>query len=176
MKLIKHFITITRHRHKVMWYCLRSGLIWQGLCHDLSKYSFTEFFRGVKYYQGTYSPHHNERQAKGYSDGWMHHKGRNKHHAEYWIDMDLKLGKYMPVEMPNKYIAESICDRIAASKIYNKKKYTKMDPLNYFINEGDRIPMHPKTREKFMYILKFYSENGEKKTFKYLKKFKKERY
>lgn len=42
---IKHFMTITRHRHKVMYHCLRCGILWQGMRHDLSKYSPTEFYR-----------------------------------------------------------------------------------------------------------------------------------
>ena len=47
-----HLKTITHHRHLVMRGCFRMGLIWQGLTHDLSKYSPTEFFAGVRYFQG----------------------------------------------------------------------------------------------------------------------------
>ena len=38
-----HLSTITRHRHKVIAHCARAGILWQGLRHDLSKYSPTEF-------------------------------------------------------------------------------------------------------------------------------------
>ena len=48
-----HLKTITHHRHLVMRGCFRMGLIWQGLTHDLSKYSPTEFFAGVRYFQGS---------------------------------------------------------------------------------------------------------------------------
>ena len=41
---------------------------------------------GAKYYQGNRSPNEIERREKGYSAAWLHHKGRNKHHLEYWID------------------------------------------------------------------------------------------
>ena len=51
-----HLKTITHHRHLVMRGCFRMGLIWQGLTHDLSKYSPTEFFAGVRYFQGSRSP------------------------------------------------------------------------------------------------------------------------
>ena len=55
-KLIGHFRTITKHRHAVIRNCRRAGILWQGLRHDLSKYSPTEFIPGVKYYVGTHSP------------------------------------------------------------------------------------------------------------------------
>ena len=80
----KHFCTITRHRWKVCSHCFRVGLYWRGLTHDLSKYSPTEFWTGAKYYQGTRSPNSYERELYGYSAAWMHHKGRNRHHYEYW--------------------------------------------------------------------------------------------
>ena len=170
MHIIKHFITITKHRHKVIHYCFRCGLYKQGLLHDLSKYGLTEFINGARYYEGVRSPHYNERKAKGYSEAWMHHKGRNKHHFEYWNDYDLKLGHYTSVDMPNRYLAESICDRIAASKNYNKKNFTPMFVLDYFLNSTDKSIMHPNTSKRMEFILRYYVKNGEKMTFKYIKK------
>ena len=98
--ILGHFKTITHHRHLVLRGCFRVGLYWQGLCHDLSKYSPTEFWTGVRYYQGTRSPNAAEREEKGYSEAWMHHKGRNRHHFEYWTDLNMKTGRYEPVPMP----------------------------------------------------------------------------
>ena len=167
---IKHFITITKHRHMVMLYCFKCGLYKQGLLHDLSKYGFTEFWRGAKYYSGNYSPNQNERIETGYSVAWMHHKGRNKHHVEYWTDVDVKSKQYVCVRVPNRYIAESMCDRIAASKVYNKKKFTPQDVKNYFSFEGPFLPMHEEVRETFNFLMDYYIENGEKALFKYMKK------
>ena len=82
-----HFSTITRHRNLVRKHCFQIGLYWQGLTHDLSKYSPEEFWTGVRYYQGNRSPNAAERETVGYSRAWLHHKGRNKHHYEYWIDI-----------------------------------------------------------------------------------------
>lgn len=135
MHIFKHFRTITKHRHLVCRLCFKTGLYKQGLTHDLSKYSFIEFFNGAKYYQGTHSPNHNERLDKGYSEAWMHHKGRNKHHVEYWVDVNYKTNRYEAVDMPRRYLAESVCDRIAASKIYKGKKYTRNCPIDYFYKE-----------------------------------------
>ena len=86
MKWIEHFQTITQHKLTVMQYCFAVGLYRQAILHDLSKYSPTEFLIGAKYYQGNRSPNNAEREAKGYSSAWLHHKGRNKHHFEYWLD------------------------------------------------------------------------------------------
>ena len=81
-----HLSTINNHKRMVMEYCFRVGLYKQGLLHDLSKYCPQEFIPGVIYYQGDRSPNNAQREALGYSDAWLHHKGHNKHHYEYWID------------------------------------------------------------------------------------------
>lgn len=112
-----HLRTITKHRHKVIWHCFKAGIFRQGLMHDLSKYSPCEFFKGVRYYQGTRSPNEAEREDIGYSTAWIHHKGRNPHHFEYWTDYNLKTKQVEPVPMPRRYIIEMFCDRVAASKI-----------------------------------------------------------
>lgn len=117
----KHFKTITHHRRLVRRGCFRVGLYWQGLTHDLSKYSPTEFWTGVRYYQGNRSPNTAEREDKGYSEAWMHHKGRNKHHFEYWTDINPATRQYEPVEMPRRYLAEMVMDRIAACKTYQAR-------------------------------------------------------
>lgn len=153
----------------VMRYCFKCGLIKQGLLHDLSKYSRIEFWNGARYYQGIKSPHPAERIVKGYSDAWMHHKGRNKHHAEYWLDYNIALNKYAPVKMPAKYLAESICDRIAASKTYNKKTYNQGFPLDYFLNHEQTMIIHEETKKEMEFLLTYLKDNGQKKLFKYIK-------
>ena len=82
MKFLNHFNTITKHRHQVIKHCFKAGIGFQGLFHDLSKYTFTEFRIGAKYYMGYKSPNDVERMEKGFSSAWMHHQGRNKHHFE----------------------------------------------------------------------------------------------
>lgn len=173
MKMISHFITITRHRHLVMRYCFRLGLFKQGLLHDLSKYSPLEFFNGAKYYQGIESPHYKERAAKGFSEAWMHHKGRNKHHSEYWVDYDMASGTYVSIEMPAKYLAEMVCDRLAASYNYHRHDYNQNMPLEYFLKgkaKDKDMVMHEKTREQLEFLLRYYADNGKKKLFSYMRK------
>ena len=168
---IKHFIVITRHRHKVMRYCFRCGLYRQGLLHDLSKYGFKEFWLGAKYYVGTKSPHYKERLAKGYSEGWMHHKGRNMHHGEYWVDVDPVTKVYAPVKMPDCYLAESLCDRIAASENYNRQNFDRKMVLDYYLNTSlKHEPLHEESKKKLQELIELYVEKGKKAVFKYIKK------
>ena len=168
----KHFCTITKHRWKVRSGCFRVGLYWRGLVHDLSKYSPSEFISGAKYYQGTRSPNSRERELVGYSTAWMHHKGRNKHHFEYWTDLDPKTRTYQPVEMPRKFFIEMIMDRIAACKIYHGKDYRDGDALAYFLGSSESretSAMHPQTKEELIYVLTMLRDRGEKETFRYLR-------
>ena len=145
------------------------GLYWQGLTHDLSKYTPAEFWVGAKYFQGNRSPNSAERDEKGYSESWMHHKGRNKHHWEYWTDLNLQLGHYAPVPMPRKYLVEMVMDRIAACKVYQGKAYTDGSALVYLLKGGERIRMHQQTQRELEYILTMLRDAGEAKTFAYLK-------
>ncbi len=167
--LIKHFNTITKHRHKVILHCFKCGIGFQGLFHDLTKYSLAEFVPGVRYYQGNRSPNEKEREELGYSLAWMHHKGRNRHHFEYWNDFDIKTKLYMPVKMPLRFVKEMFCDRIAASKIYKAEKYKNSDPLEYFTVGNAASKMHPETAALLKSWLLMLSESGEKETFTYLR-------
>ena len=171
-KLYGHFKTITHHRHMVIKHCFYAGILFQGLFHDLSKYSPTEFIVGVKHYLGDRSPNEGEREDYGYSLAWMHHKGRNKHHFEYWTDYDPVTKKIMPVKMPVRYVKEMFCDRMAASKTYLKDKYTDASPLEYFIKGNTAKRMHPETAELLQKLLTMLRDKGEKKTFAYIRHLK----
>jgi hypothetical protein len=168
-RTIGHFKTITKHRHQVIKHCVKAGIPIQGLQHDLSKYTFSEFFPGVRYYSGEKSPNEGEREEYGYSKAWLHHKGRNKHHFEYWTDYNIKTRKVEPIKMPKKYVVEMFCDRLAACKIYNKDKYTPSDALNYFNKRKTERFIHPQTSEELEYLLEMVAEKGEDETFRYIR-------
>ena len=169
---IKHFITITKHRNEVIRLCFKAGIGFQGLFHDLSKYSPTEFIPGAKYYMGDQSPNNGERNAKGYSLAWMHHKGRNKHHFEFWYDYEMATKKLVPMDMPDRYIKEMFCDRVAASKTYNKLNYTQESPLLYLTRSSAREKMTEKTYKKLLFLLKMLAEKGEKETLSFMRRTK----
>ncbi|MGN1081073.1 MAG: DUF5662 family protein [Acutalibacteraceae bacterium] len=166
---LKHFATITKHRHKVIKYCAKAGILLQGLRHDLSKYSPSEFVNGARYYVGTKSPNTAERKIKGYSQAWLHHKGRNKHHFEYWTDYNPVYHKVMPVKMPLRFVIEMFCDRVAAGAVYKGEDYTQAYPLEYFENGREHRFIHPETSALLEKLLVMLAEKGEDETFSYIK-------
>ena len=154
-----------------MRYCFRIGLYKQGLLHDLSKYSPTEFLVGCKYYQGTRSPNNAEREDIGVSMSWLHHKGRNRHDFEYWVDYSLD-GEHviMGTKMPRKYVAEMIMDRISASRTYLGEAYTDQAPLAYFLKSKEKLWfIHPETKRDLEALLRILADHGEKKTLHYIR-------
>ena len=169
MKLFAHFRTITGHRFCVMRHCFKAGILWQGLWHDMSKYSPIEFLAGVKYYQGNRSPNEREREVYGYSLAWMHHKGRNRHHFEYWTDLNPATKRYEPVEMPLRFVKEMFCDRVAACKIYRGDAYQDDAALSYFRRGKARDRMHARTADLLEDWLLMLAEKGEKETFAYIR-------
>ena len=169
MKAWQHFKTITHHKWLVLQGCFRVGLYWQGITHDLSKYMPAEFMVGVRYFQGTRSPNAAEREEKGYSEAWMHHKGRNRHHYEYWTDLSYRTCQYESVEMPRKYFVEMIMDRRAACLVYQGKNYRDDSALIYFNKSKEKALMHPDTRRQLTFVLTMLAEKGEQETFRYLK-------
>lgn len=168
MKLLSHFILITKHKFTVMNLCFKCGLYKQGLLHDLSKYSLVEMRCGSKYFNGKISPNAMERNEKGYSESWLHHKGRNKHHYEYWVDFSDDGIKY--VEMPIKYIIEMFCDRVAATKIYLSDEYQDNSALEYFLKTENNMAMHIKSKVILKTLLEHLSLKGLDDTIELIKK------
>ena len=170
MKWLDHLKTINAHRREVRKNCFAIGLYWQGLTHDLSKYSWTEFSMGAKYYQGNRSPNDAEREDKGYTSAWLHHKGRNKHHLEYWIDYSVDKSKgLVGCRMPERYVLEMFCDRIAACKIYNGDNYNQNQPLEYYNRGRAGKLLHEESKEMLVSLLTMLAEKGESYTFRYVK-------
>lgn len=177
MDIIGHFKTVTRHRNLVMRYCFKCGIPYRGLVHDLSKYSPAEFIPGAMFYEkGKRSPNEHQREVSGYSSAWLHHKGRNKHHYEYWYDVNLKSRTYEPVPMPIEYLKETFCDRLAASRIYKGVNYRDSDPLEYFNLRPAEQLMHPCTACVLRKWLTMLAEEGEERTFAYIRKIGEIRY
>ncbi len=164
-KFFKHLHVVHVHRFNVFRLCLRCGIPFQGLVHDLSKYSPTEFWESVKYFQGNYSPLRECKNVNGYSEAWMHHKGRNKHHYEYWYDYDAPISS--PV-MPFKYYCELICDTLAAGMVYNGKDWKMDTQLKYWdkVKQRNGKYINPKMVELITKTYEDVAEFGIKKVVK----------
>lgn len=160
--IIKHIVLVTKHKWWVFKLCCRVGIPWRGLVHDLSKFSPTEFFESVKYYQGNRSPIPIAREKKGFSEAWLHHKARNKHHFEYWVDSRTK--EYAAV-IPYKYLAEMACDKMAASKVYNGKNWTNWSEIEYWKKERTISIVNPKVDNFLTELFKQVEKQGLEKTY-----------
>ena len=155
-----HLSTISRHKFWVGYYCFKVGLFKQGILHDLSKYSPIEFCSGVRFYQGNRSPIDKEKEVLGISYGWLHHLGHNAHHWEHFVYLDRSNMQLRAYRMPDRYVLESICDRMAACRIYQGKNYDKASALNYFLNGKDQYFMHEDNAKQFKYYLGLIAQHG----------------
>lgn len=174
MKALEHLRTINHHKKLVMEGCFKIGLYRQGLLHDLSKYTPTEFLVGCKYYQGTMSPNNAEREEVGYSSAWLHHKGRNKHHMEYWIDYGVgKQGTehsaICGMKMPLPYVAEMYVDRISAARNYQKEAYRDASALKYYLKGRGKYILHEDTKAMLELLLVYLAVKGEETVNAFLK-------
>ena len=155
--LVLHFNLVNRHRFKVFKLCCRAGIPFRGIVHDLSKYSPVEFFESVKYFDGGKSPISNCKKENGYSNAWLHHKGRNKHHHEYWYDYAAPTDAAL---MPYKYFTEMVCDTLAAGMTYQKDNWTNDYQLKYYLKDRERKHIHPKIDAMLLEVYNSVSEKG----------------
>lgn len=157
-KLFKHLHMVNKHRFIVFKLCCKCGLFWRGVVHDLSKYSPQEFWESVKYYNGHHSPIAECRKANGYSKAWLHHKGRNKHHIEYWFDRENE----NQMSIPYKYAVECVCDKIAAAKCYHGKNYKEEMVLEHWQKVGSTTPTNQEMISFFTTVFTDLAKNGGK--------------
>ena len=156
--IFKHLHLVTKHRYAVFINCAKCGIAWRGLVHDLSKFTPTEFFESARYYQGNRSPIGVCRRDTGVSYAWLHHKGRNKHHIEYWLDPDCTVTPMMPY----KFAAECVCDKLAATKIYAGKNYSDDLPLLHWQRYGCKVNGNPRTMAFIEQVFIDVKEHGRK--------------
>lgn len=151
---LKHLLIVAKHRWVVLQQCARCGYFWQGLTHDLSKLSRAEFVSSARYFQGDRSPIEAEKAAQGYSAAWLHHKGRNPHHWEYWTDFDEWDGHVIANKIPYRYVVEMVCDWIGAGMVYSQDKWTQSEPLDYY----DKVRKGRHFHEETELLLRFFLE------------------
>ena len=157
---LNHLKTVNRHRYEVLKLCMKCGIPLQGIVHDLSKYSPSEFIPSIHYWTGKISPIDVETEKKGYSTAWLHHKGRNKHHHEYWYDYAAP--DKTPI-IPYSYFVEMVCDMLAAGMTYQGKKWTNEYERNYWMNKREECKINPKLDFLLTKIFTDISSEGVKK-------------
>ena len=160
---VKHISLVMRHKWYVFIFCCKIGMPFRGFMHDWSKFSPTELFESIKYYKGTYSPITECKKHNGYSNAWLHHKGRNRHHPEYWYD---ETATNQTPMIPYKYVAEMICDKLSACKIYNGKNWTIKSEAEYWEKEKIKTKLNPNVSEMLTEVFDQVANNGINKTLK----------
>lgn len=164
--IFKHFKLVCTHKYYVYQNCVKAGLVWRGIKHDMSKFSPTEFFESVKYFDGSRSPIDVCKEANGYSKAWMHHKGRNTHHYEYWQDNFDNGGQSL--EMPYEDALELICDYLGAGKAYMKDNFTYDSEYDWWLNKASKpLAMHPHTKNFIDTMLSVIKQEKSNDVLKY---------
>ena len=156
--MVRHLLLILRHKYRVFINCAKCGLVYRGIVLDLSKFMPCEFFESARYYQGNRSPIGVCRRETGVSHAWLHHKGRNKHHIEYWLDGDCTVQPMMPY----KYAVECVCDKLAATKTYNEDGYSPDMALQHWVRYGHKVNGNPLTMEFIGTVFTDLAEHGER--------------
>ena len=143
-KMWKHLRTVQTHRKWVRKYCFLVGIPWRGIKHDLSKYSPTEFFESARYWIGTGSPINEAKEENGVSYAWMHHKGRNSHHYEYWMDNfdDGGIARLMPKDD----FTELVCDYLGAARAYLGDKFSYHKEKEWWANKREKTSMNEQNK------------------------------
>jgi len=167
-RIVRHFLLVTKHKAFVFLYCCYAGYPWRGFMHDWSKYSPVEFIESVRFFNGRRSPVGLARELEGYSYAWLCHKGRNKHHFEFWSDVvdesgaaAPNYGQFYPLPMPFPFALEMICDTISASRAYNGKKFSYKALFDWSRRRASvPLNMHPSTRRFFDAIYQEMRDEG----------------
>lgn len=145
--IINHIKTVLTHKYWVGYYCFKAGLYWRGLTHDLSKFSPTEFLESIKYYTGTHSPIDEAKKVKGYSDAWLHHRGRNTHHYEYYLEFSEAKQEMIPYRMPYEDCVEMLCDFLGAARAYLKEDFSFNKESKWWYEKEKNVIMDLHTKE-----------------------------
>ena len=85
------------------------------------------------------------------------------------MDLDRKNDRFVAYRMPDRYVLESICDRMAACRIYQGKQYDNASALNYFNHGKDQYFMHPDNAKQFRHYLGIIANVGFNKAIAQLK-------
>ena len=172
-KALAHFHTITKHKILVMKECFRGGAVPAGAAPRSFQIQSHRVPGGdADITRGPGGPNNAEREDKGYSSAWLHHKGRNKHHYEYWIDYSLD-GKHLLAGYAD---AGPVCGgdvpgtgSLQARSIKAISTKTAI-PLSIIPNGKAGELMHPETRALLEKLLHMLADKGEEETYRYIKK------
>ena len=148
--------------------CFKVGLIWRGMIHDISKFSFDEFIPYANYFYGKKDNDISRgRNSTGYYKptdtgdlafdfAWLLHQKRNRHHWQWWI-LPEDSGGIKVLEMGYNDTYEMISDWIGAGKAQghlSPKEDRLFEVRRWYGANMDKMQLHPNTRSKIESIIK----------------------
>lgn len=104
--------------------------------HDVSKWELEEF---EGYRQFFYPEKDAIRDKESFDIAWFHHIQHNRHHWNYWVIVDDKGVRSVP--MPEIYVIEMLCDWGAMSLKFGDT------PRQFYDNNKSKFVLHEKTIE-----------------------------
>lgn len=134
MKLyyLKYLGYVLKHKWYVFLECVKTGQFAHACIHDLSKFLPSEFFPYADWF---YGPESGDRCKRRFEVAWLHHKNRNKHHWNYWVDV---YGIALP--MPKKYMQQMIADWRAMGRVFGDTAE------EYYAKSRTGLTLHAETK------------------------------
>ena len=126
-------------------------------CHDASKDTLDEYDAYDRYFYGTgFGPAGKAPEVKrDFHEAFLKHIHRNPHHWQYWVlihddDESGGVDGVEPLDMPDDYILEMICDWWSFSwkKLNEGEEDGLKEIFNWYEKGKDSIRMSNKTRQK----------------------------
>ncbi len=129
----EYLVYLIEHKWNVGIECIRRGMFWHAITHDLSKFLPREFFAYANYFFGK---NKSDKVKEKFSVAWNYHQKTNKHHWNYWVCID---SQTMPIPMPKKYVKQMVCDWRGMSRKFGDTA------LEYFIMNQPVMRLHEDT-------------------------------
>lgn len=151
--MIKHWLYLSyvlRHKWFVMLACFRRGLIWQGIFHDLSKFTPGEWIPYANFFYGPRSKTRTQTEGErvAFDTAWLRHQHRNPHHWQHWVLREDNGGtKTLP--MPLRYIKEMLADWEGAGRAITGK----VEYVSWYMKNRSNILLHPDTERQVHLML-----------------------
>lgn len=123
------------HKYNVAIECLKMGMFWHAVTHDISKFLPSEFFPYSENFHSGPWKKYRELNRRAMEEAWQWHKNRNPHHWDFWVK-----GSGEAIPMPEKYVKQMIADWKGMGR------QTGFDnAINYYAKTKHRMSLHKDT-------------------------------
>lgn len=167
----RYLVYVLRHKWFVLGWCIRYGIPWAGITHDLSKFSPAEWGPYVDKFYGGPWPEENPPGIKyeigdlytqtwvdtRFDEAWNHHQKHNPHHWQYWILRE-DGGTLKVLDIPHRYRLEMLADWRGAGMAITGRDDTR----GWYERNREKMILHPNTRRWVEWMLGYiWDDNGQ---------------